>query len=192
MPKLVVVCLCAAVAFVALVATPLLRPVHALAAAATLTAATPLQEAPAPDATVLTLVPEGSLVSVDGPPVEGFYPVTAGDLSGWMPGEALLIAKDEVVADDPYGNPAPDASGEVMPGDQPPPDPSPDIAPAAELPATDTAAAPASDAITPPEAANSAPIDSTALSSEPAAPTEGSPAAAGEPALVPEASDATP
>ena len=35
-------------------------------------------------------------MSIDGPPVDGFYPVTAGDLSGWMRGETLSVEKDIV------------------------------------------------------------------------------------------------
>jgi hypothetical protein len=111
------VCLSAVALLASLVAAPLL-PARVLAASATLTVATPLHDSPTPDATVLTLLPEGSVVVIDGPPVDGFYPVTTGDLSGWMRGETLLVEKDEGVTGSAE-NPAPDAPGDVPPGDQP-------------------------------------------------------------------------
>jgi uncharacterized protein YraI len=67
-----------------------------LAATGTLSMETPLQESPAHAAPLIALLPEGTVVSIDGPPVDGFYPVTAGDLSGWMRGETLSVEKDVV------------------------------------------------------------------------------------------------
>ncbi len=74
----------------------LLNPAPALAASGTLTMETPLHESPAPGAPLLALLPEGAVVSIDGPPVDGFYPVSvaANGLSGWMRGETLLLEKD--------------------------------------------------------------------------------------------------
>ena len=51
---------------------------------------------PRPERPLIALLPEGTVVSIDGPPVDGFYPVTAGDLSGWMRGETLSLEKDIV------------------------------------------------------------------------------------------------
>ena len=71
-------------------------PALALAATGMLSVETPLQESPAHEAPLIALLPEGTVVSIDGPPVDGFYPVTAGDLSGWMRGETLSVEKDIV------------------------------------------------------------------------------------------------
>jgi len=82
----VVVWLCTIMALGALSASPGLRPAPVLAASGTLTADTPLHDAPDPAAPVIALLTEGTVVTIDGPPIESFYPVTAGDLSGWMRG----------------------------------------------------------------------------------------------------------
>ena len=60
---------------------------------------------------MIALLPEGTIVSIDGPPVDGFYPVTAGDRSGWMYGESVQVEKDlpdsdpaqEMAVDAPLG-----------------------------------------------------------------------------------------
>jgi hypothetical protein len=117
MAKRAVVCLCAVMALVALVGGPLVSPGPVLAASGTLSIATSLHEAPDPGATVIALLPAGTIVTIDGPPVDGYYPVTAGDLSGWMRGETMLVEKD-VVAGDLQGSPAPDDASEVVPGDE--------------------------------------------------------------------------
>ena len=94
MSRFVSVCLCAIVALAALTGAPLFRPVLVLAASGTLSMATPLHDSPDPAAPVIALLVEGTSVSIDGPPVDGFYPVTASDLSGWVRGESLQIEKD--------------------------------------------------------------------------------------------------
>jgi hypothetical protein len=102
-----------------------------LAASGTLTVETPLHDLPDPAAPVIALLPEGTIVSIDGPPVEGFYPVTSGDLSGWMRGETVQLEKDtqeSVAVEELEANPladAPDASvpGEVSVALEPAPDP---------------------------------------------------------------------
>jgi uncharacterized protein YraI len=94
MSRSVSVCLCAVLAFVALAGVRLARPAPALAATGTLTMETPLHESPDPAAPLIALLPEGTVVSIDGPPVNGFYPVTAGDLTGWMRGETMELQKD--------------------------------------------------------------------------------------------------
>jgi len=95
MSRFLPVCLCAIVAFVAVTGT-LLSPVSVLAASGTLTMETPLHETPDHGAVVIALLSEGTVVSIDGPPTEGFYPVTAGNLTGWMRGETLELAKDVI------------------------------------------------------------------------------------------------
>jgi uncharacterized protein YraI len=192
MSKLVVVCLCV-VSLVALMAASL-SPARVLAASATLTVATPLQDSPTPDAVAITLVPEGSVVSIDGPPVEGYYPVTAGDVSGWMPGETLLFEKDETVTTDSNGNPVADESGAVVPEDQPPLDPALGTTPDAELTTDETAAGTASDgSAQAPETGEL--TDTSTASTDPstaASPDGSEPLAATDPELVPESGSATP
>ena len=78
---------------------------------------TPLHESPAHGAPVIALLPEGTVVSIDGPPVDGFYPVTAGDLSGWMRGETLSLEKD-VVAEGGEASPPPEESDGLVPVEQ--------------------------------------------------------------------------
>jgi uncharacterized protein YraI len=90
------VCLRAVVALVALFGTSLSGPGPVLAATGMLNMETPLHESPEPGASMISLLPEGTVVSIDGPPVDGFYPVTAGDLTGWMRGETLSLEKDIV------------------------------------------------------------------------------------------------
>ena len=96
MSRSISVCLRAVVALVALFGTSLSSPAPVLAATGMLNMETPLQESPAHEAPLIALLPEGAVVSIDGPPVDGFYPVTAGDLSGWMRGETLSVEKDIV------------------------------------------------------------------------------------------------
>ena len=95
MSRFVSVCLCAIVALVALTGAPImLPPAPALAASGTLRMETALHETPAHGAPVIALLTEGAVVIIDGPPVDGFYPVTVGDVSGWMRGETLQLEKD--------------------------------------------------------------------------------------------------
>jgi hypothetical protein len=101
MSRLVPVWLCAVVALVALTAASLMHIGPVLAASGTLSMETPLHDSPDPAAPVIALLPEGTVVSIDGPPVEGFYPVTAADLSGWMRGETVQLEKDSVASDAP-------------------------------------------------------------------------------------------
>jgi uncharacterized protein YraI len=72
----------------------LLVPTPVFAASGTVGMETPLHESPAHDSPVLALLPEGTVVSIDGPPIDGFYPVSTSDLSGWMRGETLELQKD--------------------------------------------------------------------------------------------------
>ncbi len=103
------ICLCVVAAVVALPSAPLAPPGPALAASGTLTVETPLLQEPWPEAPVAAFLPAGATVSIDGPPVDGYYPVTADTGSGWMRGETLSVAKDvvagntgdELAADDP-------------------------------------------------------------------------------------------
>jgi uncharacterized protein YraI len=94
MSRSVSVCLCAVLVFVAVSSMRLLDPAPAFAASGTVSLETPLHESPDHGAPVLALLPEGTVVSIDGPPSDGFYPVSTGDLSGWMRGETLQLQKD--------------------------------------------------------------------------------------------------
>lgn len=118
MSRLVSVCLCAVMAFVAVSGVSLLRPVPALAASGTLTMETPLHESPDPASPLIALMSEGAVVSIDGPPVDGFYPVTAGDLSGWMRGETLSLTKDEIAEPSEEVSGTPEEAGETIPLEQ--------------------------------------------------------------------------
>jgi len=139
MSRFISVCLSAIVALVALLGTLVTSPYPALAATGTLSVETPLHESPAPDAPLIALLPEDTVVSIDGPPVDGFYPVTAGDLSGWMRGETLALEKD-IVAEGTEASPQSGELDEVVPVEQ---TTSEDPAPI-ETPATvDPAAGPA-------------------------------------------------
>jgi uncharacterized protein YraI len=155
MSRFISVCLRAVVALVALFGTLVSSPSATLAATGTLSMETPLQESPAHEAPLLALLPEGTVVSIDGPPVDGFYPVTAGDLSGWMRGETLSVEKD-IVAGESNSTPPPAAWDGVVPvGQTTSADPTPaqtpatvdaaaDQAPIKELPA-ETGSAPVAD-----------------------------------------------
>ncbi|MCA9877429.1 MAG: hypothetical protein KC442_06600, partial [Thermomicrobiales bacterium] len=94
MSRMVSVCLCAIVAFVSVAGAALLGPVPVLAANGTLTMATPLQETPDPAATMIVLLAPGAVVTIEGPPVDGFYPVSAEGFTGWMRGETMTLTKD--------------------------------------------------------------------------------------------------
>src|SRR5215213_1073326 len=114
MSRSISVCLRAVVALVALFGTSLSSPGPALAATGMLNMETPLHESPGPGAPVISLLPEGTVVSIDGPPVDGFYPVTAGDLSGWMRGETLSLEKDIVEEGDEASPPPGTSDGLVL------------------------------------------------------------------------------
>lgn len=117
MSRIVSVCLCAIVAFVAVTGVSLVRPFPALAASGTLTMETPLHQSPDHGSPLIALLSEGTLVSIDGPPIDGFYPVTTGNLTGWMRGETLELAKDEIdESAEVVGTP--DEAGELVPIEQ--------------------------------------------------------------------------
>lgn len=108
------VCLCAIVAFVSTAGAALLGPVPVLAANGTLTMATPLQDAPDPAATMIVLLEPGAVISIDGPPVDGFYPVSVEGYSGWMRGETMSLTKD-IPSEDEAATPL--AEDGVVPAD---------------------------------------------------------------------------
>ncbi len=117
MSRSISVCLRAVVALVALFGTSLSSPALMLAATGMVSMETPLQESPAHEAPLIALLSEGTVVSIDGPPVDGFYPVTAGDLSGWMRGETLSVEKD-IVAEGRDVTPPPAESDRLVPVEQ--------------------------------------------------------------------------
>ena len=156
MPRIVCTCLCAVVALAALLTAPLVHPTPALAASGTLTVEAPLLEAPTEGAAAVALLPQGTVVSIDGPPVDGFYPVTAGDVSGWLRGETLAVAKEVAAGGGEEATVDPAANADLAP----------DTAPADEVPIDPAAvnavpAAPAPDAM-------SAPVESTGVAPAPA------------------------
>ena len=118
MSRMFSVCLCAVVAFVSVAGATLTKPVPVLAASGTLIMATPLQDAPDPSATMILLLAPGAIISIDGPPVDGFYPVSVDGYTGWMRGETMTLTKD-IPAEDAEATPAADegavpAEGEVI------------------------------------------------------------------------------
>jgi uncharacterized protein YraI len=106
------------VAFVSVAGAALLGPVPVLAANGTLTMATPLQDAPDPAATMILLLAPGAVISIDGPPVDGFYPVSVEGYTGWMRGETMTLTKDIVPEEDAAAPPA--EEGVVPAGDEVP------------------------------------------------------------------------
>ena len=114
MSRSISVCLRAIVALVALFGTIVSSPAPVFAATGMLNMETPLHESPGPGAAVIALLPEGTVVSIDGPPVDGFYPVTTGDLSGWMRGETLSLEKD-IVDEGGEATPQPEESDGLVP-----------------------------------------------------------------------------
>jgi uncharacterized protein YraI len=149
MSRIVSVCLGAMIALVALTTTPLLRPTPVLAASGTVSMETALHESPDHGAPVIALLGEGTVVSIDGPPVDGFYPVTAGNVAGWMRGETLLVEKDVPVEVGAIASPSPEADGmrpieQTADGETPPVESPVGSDPAADA-ATSTLVDPATD-----------------------------------------------
>jgi hypothetical protein len=117
MPKFVLACVCAIVLLVGPIGVPVLQPAAVFAATATVSVDAALLDAASPDAAVLTTLPWGTAVSIDGEPIDGYYPVSVEGLSGWLPGDVLEIADDAPVeAVDPGA--APTETSEVPPSDQ--------------------------------------------------------------------------
>lgn len=117
MSRVVSICLCAMVAIVSVTGASLLGPVPALAASGTLTMETPLHQEPDHGSPLIALLPEGTVVSIDGPPVNGFYPVSTETLSGWMRGETLELTKD-IIDDSGAMDASPEAADAYAPIEQ--------------------------------------------------------------------------
>ena len=110
----------------------LLTPAHgALAAPATATSDLSLRAGPGAEYEVLTVIPAGAAVSVDGDAVNGYFPVTFDGISGWAAaeyvalggGEAAPVAKDLVAAPADAAAPQPTepiAEPAAEPADEPP------------------------------------------------------------------------
>lgn len=138
-------CLCAIVAFVSVAGAAVYTATSALAASGVLTIDTPLQDAPDPGAQMISLLQPGTVVIIDGPPVDGFYPVSVNGVTGWMRGETMQLTKD-LPPDDAAATPetpADLANGEV-----------PIAQDASETPLTDAELAP--------PAEDAAPVDQSA------------------------------
>jgi uncharacterized protein YraI len=201
MSRSVSVCLRAVVALVALCGTLVSSPAPVLAASGMLSMETPLHESPAHGAPLIALLPEGTVVSIDGPPVDGFYPVTAGGLSGWMRGETLSLEKDVATEEGEATSPPAQPDGlipveQTADGDAAPVETSATVDPAADQA---IAAEPAVEAVPDPaltepvadvayDDAAAAPADPAAVPVDPAA----NPEAVGEPTKAdPAAADTT-
>ncbi len=150
------------IAFGAVSGAPIFHPSAVLAASGMVSVETPLHDSPDPAAPVIALLPEGTIISIGGPPVDGFYPVTAGDRSGWIRGESLHVEKDlaesdageEMAVDAPH-----DKTDETVPADS-----SPELDPALST-TVEPAADPAVDASAATEASAPAPVDASAPAS---------------------------
>jgi uncharacterized protein YraI len=94
MSRFVSVCLLTVTVFVAAAGVRLLGPVPVLAADAVVGIDAPLHGLPDAGSPLLALLPEGTAVTIEGPPVDGFYPVSAAGMSGWVIGETLLAQKE--------------------------------------------------------------------------------------------------
>ena len=118
----VLVWLCAMIAFVAVSGARVFHPAAVLAASGTVSQETPLYDSADPAAPAIALLPAGTIVSIDGPPVDGFYPVTTGDQSGWMRGETLQLEKDlpeSDAAEEMVADAALDETNEAVPSHEP-------------------------------------------------------------------------
>jgi hypothetical protein len=116
--RLVSVCLCTMIALVTLSGAPGFRPAAVFAASGTVSLETPLHDSPDPAAPMIALLSEGTIVSIDGPPVEGFYPVTVENASGWIRGETVQVEKDtleSVAAEEIEADPLVDSPDETTP-----------------------------------------------------------------------------
>jgi uncharacterized protein YraI len=191
MSRIVSVCLCAVVAFVATFGVSLLRPAPALAATGTLTMETPLQQAPDPSAPVIALMPEGTVVSIDGPPVDGFYPVTAGNVSGWMRGETMQLEKD-IVDDGSIPAATPDEAGQMAPLEQETSDEAAPVDPSAPPAADSDVGLPATDPTAEPTSSEPAAETDDASASDAVAPDPAAVDLAAAETAVPEATEADP
>ena len=214
MSRIFSVCLCAIVTFVSVAGAMLLEPAAVSAANGTLTMATPLQDAPDPSASMIVLLAPGAVVTIEGPPIDAFYPVSAEGYSGWMRGETMSLAKD-VPPDEDSATPQTEdgsvpADGEVPFEQDASEDPltAQELAPPAEeaVPAADSSSQPVSnDGYTSAEPvvsdnaggadgvtqAPDAVVNATAPA-ETTAPVQDPAAAAADPNAVPPVSTATP
>lgn len=91
-------------------------PVSPVIASGTAASASDAQILSAPDATsgVLQVIPAGTLFSIDGDAVNGFLPVTANGVSGW-------IAADLLAQGAPNAAPPPDATTATLANPEPAP-----------------------------------------------------------------------
>ncbi len=125
MSRFVSACLCAILACFSTAGMSFIGPASVRAAEGTLTVETPLHETPDHGSPLVALLGEGTVVTVDGPPVDGFYPVTTGSGTGWMRGETLALVKD-IIEEPAELTQAEDGGGEMAPlaqetNDVPPP-----------------------------------------------------------------------
>ncbi len=139
-------CLAACAVIGALLIAPLALPGPALAESAVLSEETPLLEEPSPDAPVIALLALGTDVTLEGAPVDGYYPVASDALSGWLRGEPLVVVKEVVAGDTSADLVAEDSEAPVIDGQSEAIDPAvadaPGAAPIGPAPAPGDEAAP--------------------------------------------------
>ncbi|MFT4038765.1 MAG: SH3 domain-containing protein [Thermomicrobiales bacterium] len=141
-------CLCAIVVFVSVAGAAVYTVAPALAASGVLTIDTPLHDSPNPGAPMLALLQPGTVVTVDGPPVEGFYPVSVNGVTGWMRGETMQLTKDAPAGE---ADATPETTEDLANGEVP-------IAQdASETPLTDAELAPPGEDVAPVDQAAPAP-----------------------------------
>lgn len=124
MPRLTVVLMCVFLSLAALVAA--WTPGSVQAASVWLVYDASLQEAPQDAALSLTMLPARIVVTITGDPVDGYYPVFAGGMSGWIRADAMeldTLPEASAPADAASAEPAPDVTGPEPPVAQ---DPAPD------------------------------------------------------------------
>ncbi|MFN8590254.1 MAG: SH3 domain-containing protein [Thermomicrobiales bacterium] len=166
MSRSVLVWFRAALTFVAVLAFLPWSPVAGQSADATVNIEAPLHEAPDPGSPLVALLPVGTEVMIEGPPVDEYYPVSVSGVTGWLVGETLSVVKDvateEATADSGFT-----ASGEEVASAQTSDDSQTgtEPTPTAAEPAAAEAAEPAAT-----EPAQPVATDTVEIASEPASP----------------------
>ena len=126
MSKIAVLLACKLLAIVALAASSIFNPHPVHAAPGLLQIDASLQDAPQDDANVLSWLPAGTEVYVTGDRVGGYYPVTAGVLTGWIRADALVLTEESELPPAPPGAATPVgsvAAAEALPAAPYPPQP---------------------------------------------------------------------
>ena len=97
MPRVTLFMFCTLLGLVSLAATAALHPQPVLAAPGVLQFDASLQDGPQDSANSLSWLAAGTEVYVTGDQVAGYYPVTAGVLTGWVTAGALVLEEQNSV-----------------------------------------------------------------------------------------------